>query len=250
VRCWGASTAESSECVGLCCSDDGTVGGVGLRTNVTITATVRNINDVPVWVPMPNVSVPENSLPSAVLFTVRAIDDDVTDKRTLLSRICWCVVPWRPNWDVCARAATVTYSIVGGNTYNGATAFTVNATTGTVHASAAFNFEAPPAFVVVQFRVDDNASVAAPPLFAVQSINITFADVNEAPVLLPPRTFSCNENLALGTVVHTVVGADVDAGDSRMCHCYAGRFPAVWCRRNAFVTVVAACSYIQHRRQW
>lgn len=86
---------------GLCCSDDGTVEGVGLRTNVTITATVRNINDVPVWVPMPNVSVPENSLPSAVLFTVRALDADVTDKRTLLSRICWRVTPWRPNSGMC-----------------------------------------------------------------------------------------------------------------------------------------------------
>jgi hypothetical protein len=103
---------------------------------------------------------------------------------------------------------------VGGNTYNGAMAFTVNATTGTVHASAAFNFEAPPAFVVVQFRVDDNASVSAPALFAIQSINITFTDVNEAPTLLEPRNFSFDENLAVGTLVYTCLGADVDAGDS------------------------------------
>lgn len=98
------------------------------------------------------------------------------------------------------------WTITGGNVDN---IFSINAATGriTVADVTRLNFEATPSYTLT-LTVSDGSNTSA-----TQTITINIVDQNEAPILNPTPVLSINENAANGTLVGTVTGSDVDAGD-------------------------------------
>ena len=107
---------------------------------------------------------------------------------------------------------TLTYSIVGGAD---SAQFTINSATGALSFVSAPNYEAPTDsggnnIYDVTVQVSDGKWGTA-----TQAIAVTVTNVNEGPSDLSLSTNTVAENAATGTVVGTVTGTDVDAGDTK-----------------------------------
>ncbi len=107
---------------------------------------------------------------------------------------------------------TLTYSISGGAD---ASKFTIDSNTGSLSFASAPNFEAPTDsgannIYDVTVRVSDNNGG-----IDTQAIAVTVSNVNEAPTDLALSANTVVENAANGTVVGTITGTDVDAGDTK-----------------------------------
>jgi VCBS repeat-containing protein len=98
------------------------------------------------------------------------------------------------------------WTITGGNIDN---VFSINAATGriTVTDITRLNFETTSSYTLT-LTVSDGLETSV-----VETITINIVDQNEAPVLNPSPVLSINENSANGTLVGTITGSDVDAGD-------------------------------------
>lgn len=102
---------------------------------------------------------------------------------------------------------TLTYSIQSGNT---GSMFAINSSTGAITFAGSPNFEAVSSYNLI-VRVTDNG---AGTLYAERTVTININDLNETPTLAAAGPFSFNENIASGTSVVTMSGADVDAGQT------------------------------------
>ncbi|MCC6967643.1 MAG: DUF4347 domain-containing protein, partial [Nitrospira sp.] len=107
---------------------------------------------------------------------------------------------------------TLTYSISGGAD---ASKFTIDSGSGALQFATAPNFETPTDSGAnnvydVTVRVSDNNGG-----IDTQAIAVTVSNVNEAPTDLALSANTVAENAANGTVVGTITGTDVDAGDSK-----------------------------------
>ncbi len=150
--------------------------------NATITINLTDVNEQP-SIDSPTFVLAENASVGAVVGAVTGTDPDA--------------------------GQTLTYAIVSGNTGG---AFAINAVTGqiTVANPAAVDFETNPVFVLNVTATDNGAPSLVSPV-GVVTINLTNQQetpvVQSAMVLLP-------ENSPVGTLVHTVVATDQDAGQS------------------------------------
>ncbi|QDU28822.1 Bifunctional hemolysin/adenylate cyclase precursor [Anatilimnocola aggregata] len=149
--------------------------GNGGLTIQTISVTVTDVNDVPVFTSLATASVPENQ---TAVITVAASDADLP-------------------------AQTVTYTITGG-----ADAAKFSLTTGGVLTfQTAPNFELPTdvgtnnVYEVEVTANDGNGGLT------IQTISVTVTDVNDAPLFTSSATVSVPENQ---TAVTTVVASDAD----------------------------------------
>ena len=104
------------------------------------------------------------------------------------------------------QSDSLTFSIIDGNINN---AFAFSGNNIIVNDSSVLNFEGPndPFALTVQVKDSGNLTDTA-------TINISLADVNEAPVIAASQTFTVSENSANNFVVDTVVATDVDAADN------------------------------------
>ncbi len=107
---------------------------------------------------------------------------------------------------------TLTYSISGGAD---ATKFAINSSTGALSFVAAPNYEVPTdngannVYNVTVQVSDGNGGTDT------QALAVTVTNVNESPTDLSLSASTVAENAANGTVVGTVTGSDVDAGDTK-----------------------------------
>lgn len=153
-----------------------------LTDNATITINLTDVNEQP-SINSPTFVLAENASVGAVVGAVTGTDPDA--------------------------GQTLTYAIVSGNTGG---AFAINAVTGqiTVANPAAVDFEVNPVFVLNVTATDNGAPSLVSPV-GVVTINLTNQQetpvVQAAMVLLP-------ENSPVGTLVHTVVATDQDAGQT------------------------------------
>jgi len=102
---------------------------------------------------------------------------------------------------------TLTYSIQSGNT---GSMFAINSSTGAITFAGSPNFENLSTYNLV-VRVTDNGTGS---LFAERTVTVNINDLNETPTLAAAGPFNVNENVSSGTAVTTMVGADVDAGQT------------------------------------
>jgi len=104
-------------------------------------------------------------------------------------------------------AQTLTYSIISGNVDD---IFAINAATGQIRvANPIIDFETRSRYVLT-VQAQDNGIGR---LTALGTVTITVTDVGEAPTLPSSIAMDVDENSAVGTVVGTLVGSDVDAAD-------------------------------------
>jgi hypothetical protein len=147
--------------------------------NQTITVTVTDVNEAPVFTSSATPSVVEGN---TAVTTVTTTDEE---------------------------GNTIAYSITGGAD---SALFLINATTGALTFNVAPNFEAPAdadANNTYLVQVTANDGTNAP----VQSLTVTVTNTNEAPVATD-ATVAIDENSANGTAVHTVAASDQDAGQT------------------------------------
>ena len=133
-------------------------GSPSLSNETTVTVTLNDVNEAPVFNPTGSFSLSENSGAGTSVGSVSATDPDFFQ--------------------------TLTYSIVGGNTGG---AFTINSHTGqiTVANAAAVDYETNPSFSLT-VRVSDNGS---PSLAVMTSVSVSLIDVNETtPAFLFPHS--------------------------------------------------------------
>ncbi|TKB66072.1 MAG: cadherin repeat domain-containing protein [Nitrospira sp.] len=110
------------------------------------------------------------------------------------------------------QGARVTYSVVGGAD---AAQFTINPNTGVLHLNSTPNFEQPTdtdrnnTYQVVVQASDGRGGIDS------QAITVRVTNINEAPTDLSLSASTIAENATTGTVVGTVTGSDVDAGDTK-----------------------------------
>lgn len=152
-------------------------------TTRTFTIDLIDLNDTPpVITPGQQFSVSELAAVGTIVGNVAATDADGTG--TLQS-----------------------WTITGGNIDN---VFSINAATGriTVTDITRLNFETTSSYTLTLTVRSDGLETSA-----VETITIDIVDQNEAPVLNPSPVLSINENSANGTMVGTITGSDVDAGD-------------------------------------
>ncbi len=147
----------------------------GLSTETTLTIGVTNVNEAPTNLALTGGSVAENSAAGTVAGTVSASD---------------------------AEPGALTYSLVD----NAGGRFAVDAATGVVTTTAAFDFEATTGFTIIA-RATDAGGLSSD---ATLSIGVT--NVNEAPTNLALTGGSVAENSAAGTVAGTVSASDAEPG--------------------------------------
>ena len=101
---------------------------------------------------------------------------------------------------------TVSYSMVGTSAE-----FSINASTGIIQLKPGvnLNFENKSSYTL-RIRATDNAPK---PLSTETDFVVNVADVNEAPTLVD-KQFTIVENSSANTVIGTITGADIDAGDN------------------------------------
>jgi len=123
-------------------------GSPSLSSETTVTVTLNDVNEAPVFNPVGSFSLNENSAVNSSVGTVTATDPDFFQ--------------------------TLTYSIVGGNTGG---AFKIDSHTGaiTVANAAALDFETTQSFSLT-VKVTDNGS---PSLSVTTSVSVSLIDVNE-----------------------------------------------------------------------
>jgi VCBS repeat-containing protein len=147
--------------------------------NQTITITVTNVNEAPLFTSGATPTVVEGN---TAVTTVTTTDED---------------------------GNTVTYSITGGADM---ALFSINTSTGALTFNSAPNFEAPADAdanntYLVEVTANDGTNNA------MQALTVTVTDANEAPVA-NDATFNVDENSANGTAVGTVVATDQDASQT------------------------------------
>jgi VCBS repeat-containing protein len=155
----------------------------GLSDTATVTITILDANDPPVFNPDTYAEdVSEDAAGGTAVVTVTATDPDAGD--------------------------TLTYSITGGNTGN---AFTINAATGAITVSnpSVLDFETTPSYTLTVTVTDAGG------LTDTATVNITILDAPDAPVF-NPDTYNVDvpENAAGGAAVVTVTATDPDIGDT------------------------------------
>ena len=160
----------------------------------TITISVVDENDAPVFVPAATMNISENSSNGSVAGSVAATDQDAAD--------------------------VLTYSIVAGTPGQ---PFTVHSVSGLISVAdvTQLDFESATSFAIT-VRVTDLGG-----LTDTQVVTINVDDVNETPLDLVLTGTTVNENAANGTLVGTIAGSDPDAGDSltySLSNNAAGRF--------------------------
>ncbi|MEM9003636.1 MAG: cadherin domain-containing protein, partial [Cyanobacteria bacterium P01_F01_bin.86] len=166
------------------------------RDTATVTITINEINEAPVFLdapggsPLPDgESLTVDALPEAVaiddpVITVEAIDEDADD--------------------------TVSYGIVSGNESG---AFAIDSETGeiTVANPDQINADIAEQFnLIVQARDNNGASSLADEV----NVVIDVVNVNQNPEIEPAGPFEIEENTPEDTVVGTVMATDPDAGDT------------------------------------
>jgi hypothetical protein len=159
----------------------------GLFDTATVTVNLTNVNETP-DVLSATFSLPENPVTGTAVGMVLVTDADAGD--------------------------VLSFAIIAGNA--GGT-FAVDPATGQVTVSdpSLLNFESTPAWMIT-VRVTDAGG-----LFDSATATINLTNVNESPDV-SPATFNLVENSVAGTVVGTVSGNDVDAGDARSFSITAG----------------------------
>ena len=155
-------------------------GAQSLADQVDVVIDVANVNRAPVFDPVDDFSLPENSANGTILGSVIATDVDQGD--------------------------TLIYEITGGT---GAGVFDINDLTGeiTLSDSAALDFEETPQFDL-EVTVTDNGEGR---LSDQTTVTINVTNFNEAPVFLDG---SGGTPLPDGTVLTTAINEDLNAGDS------------------------------------
>jgi VCBS repeat-containing protein len=153
----------------------------GLSDNTVITININDLNETPILNPAGPFQFDENIAVGTNVTTMTANDQDI--------------------------GQTLTYSIQSGNTGG---MFAINAATGQITFAGSPNFEAVSSYNLV-VRVTDNGFGN---LFSEQTISIGINDLNETPILNPVGPLSIPENVPSGTVITTLIGTDVDAGQT------------------------------------
>lgn len=148
----------------------------------TVTINVNDLNEAPVFTGPGTFNIAENRPIGTVVGTVGAVDPDA--------------------------GQTLTYAITNGN-INGT--FAINASTGQLTvAVGSLNYEATPVFNLTVTATDNGN----PTQTRSRVVTINILDLNEQPNILPPTTFSINENSPSGTVVGSITAVDQDQGQT------------------------------------
>ena len=159
--------------------DDG--GSPPLSVTATVSISVNDLNEAPVLEDCARDIAENSAVNSLVGDTVAASDPD--------------------------EGQALSYSITAGNS---AGLFKINQCNGQLQVqTAAVNYEAQPSYTLTVRVVDDGT----PLLGDTASVSLSVLDVNEAPVL-PDVSVTLAENSAAGIAVATVVGSDVDGGQT------------------------------------
>lgn len=152
--------------------------GGSLSATQTVAITVNDVNEAPIVLAGQSFTVAERASVNTVVGTVNASDPDAAPNNVL------------------------GYSLTGGNVDG---AFAINAQTGqiTVANSAPLNFASNATFSL-EVSVSDGA------LTTTQTVTVSLADVNEAPVITAGQILSVPENPSTGLIVGTVAASDPD----------------------------------------
>ena len=152
--------------------------GITVSASQAVDILVQNENDTPELAPA-TFSVDENSSNGSVFGAMISSDEDVGD--------------------------VLTYSIVGP----AGSPFAVDGSTGVLSVSdvSQLDFESTTSFTLI-LQIQDSGG-----LTDTQSVLVSIADVNEVPVDISLVGGSVSENSAVGTLVATVTGIDVDANE-------------------------------------
>ena len=119
----------------------------------------------------------------------------------------WSAPSSRPTSDATAPNNTLTYTATGGT---GLALFDIDASTGavTVKAGVVLDREAAPGYTL-DIKVADGAT---PALFTTQTLTIGLNDLNDnTPSISSSAAMSVDENAAAGTLVGSLIAADLDA---------------------------------------
>ncbi|MFW2421492.1 MAG: cadherin domain-containing protein, partial [Porticoccaceae bacterium] len=149
----------------------------GLSSDLTVTITVNNVDEAPVFSSETSISVAENSSNGTVVYTAVAADPDIDD--------------------------TVSYSLAAGTP----DIFAIDSTSGVVTVVGPIDHESTP---TLSFTVVATGSGG---LSQNQTVAVTATDVDEAPVISSGGSASVGENASTDTVVYTAVAADPE-GDA------------------------------------
>ena len=179
----------------------------GLSSDLSLSVTVTNANEVPSFTSGTSISVNENT--SGVIYTATATDVDASD--------------------------TQSYSLIGG-----ADQALFNLNGADLSFITAPDYESLPAsgdnVYEVQLRVTDSGSLSA-----ALSLSITVDNVNEAPTITSATTTSTAENSA--GAIYTVTVSDVDADDSHSYELTGGADQALFSLSGAELSFQSAPNY-------
>ena len=167
--------------------DKETVGSYSLNVTVTdgtlsvtesLSITVSDVNDEPVFNDAPYAATVVENDAAATVYTVSATDDD---------------------------GDSLILTITG----TGSVDFSLNPTTGVVTLADALDYESTSVYYLTIRASDSNGGVAT------TSLNVTVVDQNDSPQFLStPYTVNIGENHPVGTTVIKVVASDQDPSDS------------------------------------
>ncbi|MDC0403600.1 cadherin repeat domain-containing protein, partial [Porticoccaceae bacterium] len=149
----------------------------GLSSDLTVTITVNNVDEAPVFSSETSISVAENSTNGTAVYTAVAADPDTDD--------------------------TISYSLTVGTP----DIFAIDATSGVVTVVGPIDHEVTP---TLSFTVVATGSGG---LGQNQTVLVTVTDLDEAPLISSGGSASVAENAATDTVVYTAVAADPE-GDA------------------------------------
>jgi len=154
----------------------GYVSGASAVTK-TVTLSITDVNEAPVFSSTDSAGVSENAAISTVIYTAQASDVDTND--------------------------AITYSLGGTD----AASFNINASSGEVTLKASADYETKNSYAIEVTATDKDG------LTDTQAMAINVADVNDDPSISSVASASIDENVNPTTVVHKVTATDQD-GDT------------------------------------